>query len=189
MSEFPETMGGGTAEDLGVIDGIPPTALDNNVFFRRGSIELHFPAPRGNDTQLTRPEAAALTRAANQGDVLKRNFIDGITPVFRKRVPGKGIVQIMTPSSPYAYGGVMIVAAGDMLVSTQREYIADLDVPTETAFDLEPEMRHEYYRQILASIQAEEDVTLPRRDVENKVIAYENTVPVISNEDHRLPST
>lgn len=188
MREFVE-IAGGTPEDIGIVENTPSFPIDDEIFFGNGSIELHFPAPRGNDTQLTRAEAAVLTRAANQAETLRANFIDNITPVFRRTIPGKGMVQIMVPSSPYAYGGVMVVAAGDALVATERAELANLAVPTETAFDLHPDMRHEYYRQILASIQTEEDITLPHRDENTKVIAFENTVPSISNDKHRLPRT
>ena len=97
------------------------------------------------------------------------------------------MVQIMTPSSPYAHGGVMVVAASPELLAANEKTPEEV-VRTETAFDLTPEMRIEYYKQILASIQAEEDTLLPNRD-NGKVMAYENTVPSISNEDHRLPRT
>jgi hypothetical protein len=170
-------------------DGIEQmhTSIDDQMFFKRGTIEVHFQAARGNDTQLNRIEAAALTRAANRVDVLKTNFLDGITPIFRKRVGEDGIIQIMTPSSPYAYGGVMVVAASRSLLDADNA-TPDKVVQTETAFDLTPEMRQEYYRQILSGIKAEEDTLLPDRD-NGKVIAYENTVPSISNENYRLPRT
>jgi hypothetical protein len=167
--------------------GLKSVRVDNEVFFKQGTIEVHFPAARGNDTQLNRVEAAALTRAANRVDILKRNFIEGVTPVFRRQVGEDGMVQIMAPSSPYAYGGVMVVAASPKLLAAD-EAAPETVVRTETAFDLTSEMRIEYYKQILASIQAEEDTLLPNRD-NGKVMAYENTVPSISNEDHRLPRT
>lgn len=81
----------------------------------------------------------------------------------------------------------MVVAASPELLAA-NEKAPDEVVRTETAFDLTPEMRVEYFKQILASIQAEEDTLLPNCD-NGKVIAYENTVPSISNEDHRLPRT
>lgn len=167
--------------------GFKPVHVDDETFFKQGTIEVHFPAARGNDTQLNRTEAAALTRAANRVDILKRNFIEGITPVFRRQVGEDGMVQIMTPSSPYAYGGVMVVAASSELLAADEKN-PETVVRTETAFDLQPEVRIEYYKQILASIQAEEDTLLPNCD-NGKVMAYENTVPSISNEDHRLPRT
>ncbi len=167
--------------------GFKPINVDDEAFFKQGTIEVHFPAARGNDTLLNRAEAAALTRAANRVDILKRNFIEGITPVFRRQVGEDRIVQIMAPSSPYAYGGVMVVATSPELLAAD-EKAPEAVVRTETAFDLEPEVRVEYYKQILASIQAEEDTLLPNCD-NGKVMAYENTVPSISNEDHRLPRT
>jgi hypothetical protein len=167
--------------------GFKPAHADDEAFFKQGTIEVHFSAARGNDTQLNRAEAAALTRAANRADILKRNFIEGVTPVFRRQVGEDGMVQVMTPSSPYAYGGVMVVAASPELLAA-NEAAPETIVRTETAFDLTPEMRIEYYKQILASIQAEEDMLLPNRD-NGKVMAYENTVPSISNENHRLPRT
>jgi hypothetical protein len=189
MTKLPEVMGGGIPEGLEAANDFAAIPIDSASFFPTGSIEIHFPAPRGNDTLLNKAEAAALTRAANAAPVLRRNFIDGITPVFRNNLPGKGMVEIMVPSSPYAYGGVMVVSAGEKLLTTEHADLTDLEVSTETAFDLEPELRQEYYRQILASIQAEEDVALPRRDMDGRVIAYENTVLSISNEQHRLPRT
>lgn len=166
----------------------PDHALtDGEVFFRLGIIEIHFPAARGNDTQLNRAEAAVLTRAANQSDVLRKNFIENITPVFRRQVGEDGMVQIMTPSSPYAYGGVMVVAASPELLAADKR-APDAVVRTETAFDLASDLRTEYFKQILASIQAEEDTLLPNCD-NGKVMAFENTVPSISNEKHRLPRT
>jgi hypothetical protein len=187
MPKLPEAMGGGSSNEFSMPDDSPVVPIDSEPFFQSGSIELHFLAPRGNDTQLNRSEAAAMTRAANEVAVLKKNFIDGVTPVFRKSVPGKGIVQVMVPSSPYAYGGVMVVSAGAELVSAENADLTGPEVPTETAFDLDQDMRREFYRQILGSIQAEEDVALPRQGEDSKVIAYENTVVSISNEQHRLP--
>ena len=164
-----------------------PILVDDEAFFKQGTIEVHFPATRGNDTQLNRAEAAALTRAANKVDILKMNFVEGIIPVFRRQVGEYGMVQIMTPTSPYAYGGVMVVAASPELLAADEKG-PETVVRTETAFDLKPKMRIEYFKQILAGIQAEEDTLLPNLD-NGKVMAYENTVPSISNEDHRLPRT
>lgn len=167
--------------------GTPTVPTDSRPFFPAGSIEIHFPAARGNDTALDISEAAAVTRAANEAWILRRNFIDGITPVHRSFFPGKGMVEIMVPSSPYAYGGVMVASVHNSLLTAEAADLQNLTVPTETAFDLDPDLRNEYYRQILAGIQAEEDIPLPRGDTDGKVIAYENTVVSISNEQHRLP--
>jgi hypothetical protein len=186
MSKPSKAMGGSIPEEFGMPNN-SPIPIDSESFFQTGSIDIHFPAPRGNDTSLNRSDAAALTLAANEASVLRRNFIDGITPVYRNIFPNKGMVQIMIPASPYAYGGVMVVFAGNALLTAGHADLADLKVPTETAFDLDPELRQEYYRQILASIRAEEDVSLPRQDADGRVIACENTVLSISNEQHRLP--
>ena len=159
------------------------TILDDYQFFRTGIIEIHFAAPRGNDSQLTRVQAAELTRDRNRAEALIKNFIDK-EPLLRRSFE-TGMTQIMTPSTPYAYGGVMIAAAGEALFSAQP----DEEVRTEMAFDMDPELGREYYRQILASIQAQEDVQFPRQDNSAPVVAYENSIASISNEQHRLPRT
>jgi hypothetical protein len=83
----------------------------------------------------------------------------------------------------------MVVAAGKNLFTNTGKESPDDIIKTETAFDLEEDIRKEYFKQILACIQAEEDTLLPRKDHGSLVVAYENNMANISTATHRLPRT
>ncbi len=164
-------------------------SFDNIRFFKKGHIELHFPALRKNDSRLSKKQAAELTRVANSRESLENNFIK-IVPLYRRIFSdGKNIVQTMLPTSPYAYGGVMVTAIGESLLSNEGNERSDDIIETKMIFNLDQEVKREYYKQILACIQIEEDINLPQRDAGSNVVAYENNMASISNEKYRLPRT
>ncbi len=163
--------------------------FDSKFIFKKGQIEMHDPhIQREANFRRNREQAAALTRMRNTRKALEDNFLR-ISPLYRTNFPQKGFVQVMLPTSIYAYGGVMVVAAGKALFSNTGRESPDDIIKTETAFDLEEGIRKEYFRQILACIQAEEDTLLPRKDYNTLVVAYENNMADISTTTHRLPRT
>lgn len=149
---------------------------------------LYSPMPRPSRDILTNAHMAELTRGLNRPDEIRRRFID-IQPLFRRDLPGIGMVQVMVPTSQYGYGGVMVVAARETLSVIDDEGGQGSVVATDANVDLDPALQYEYYRQTLASIQAEEDLSLPRADEMARVVAFENTSASISTERHRLPRT
>jgi len=150
---------------------------------------LHAATSEVEGPRFTLDEAAAITERINTTESLHERFVQ-IPSIYSKRAPGQAMVEIIEPSSFYAYGGVMVIAVDASVVDFRKgESDGTQKVSAKNIFAYEREVRVEYYRQILSCIQAEELIQLPDEENMGKkfpVVAFEQTTVAVSNRKKRL---
>src|SRR5271166_2036834 len=166
--------------------------IDNNKLLKRGKLELHTRVEATQNSKFTKHSAAELTQRVNTFEHLKTNLID--TGFIRRDVSRAGaLVQTIYPTSPYGYGGVMVIAADSEDLKKSPD-ASDEVVKTKNIYDLDQDAQRLYFQQIIASMIAMKSIALPGEEKKAygdypAVIATENTTADVSNRQHRIGRT
>lgn len=156
---------------------------DSHLLLPSGVLRIHAPSESTSTTTMHKDEKAAKTLPQNTPDFLRSHLLGGDS--LYRRDFDDGIVLTKEPSKPYAYGGVMIVAAG----SDVLQYRGTDIVKTKNIYDYGFAVQHEYFKHIIAALKAQRVVRLPHDDAQQDpyAIAVENTQLKISDYEHRMP--
>jgi hypothetical protein len=164
-------------------------SLHEERILPRGVLKVHAEMSSPTNATWGKNEAAVAIAALNTPEYLRTLLKREV--LYRQAVEHKGVSQVVVPKSPYGYGSVMVLA-GDYRLFDQASdaelVTAEGVVPTKTIFDFDPELQKEYFRQILATMHAMDQFSLPGEQKHQgmpSVIATENSIYTVSNFIHR----
>lgn len=131
----------------------------------------------GINTNVDTRSAAEKIRALNHPENLERIFFgDGANVLYTTQVDSGSRISIVVPSAPYSDESLMVVAAGPASFGSET-------VETETVYDYPDDAQFAYWGFILDTLRALKD--LPELEGGSTVIATENCMATVSNEEHR----
>lgn len=137
------------------------------------------------------PEAAAAyTAHINQQHEITTRLRD-IPHLYSRTTADGSAIKIHVPTGPYGAGGVQVVAL-PAEIGTGEPLPVDKDgrILTRTIFDFSEEVQHEYARQILLAMEAEEQaISAIREKNDFKIVFTENTIATVSTLEHRTSRT
>lgn len=160
--------------------------IENKPLLPSGHLLIHS-KHKAAGASVSRKEAAEFSKKLNTVEYLTNNLISG-EYIYRRRDPILGLVQTIFPTSPYDYGGVMILAANpnDWIDQSSGHLQPGKLVPTTNIYDYDHSIQQEYFRQIFASFTAIKQVQLLNHESGSRVMVVENTTSQVSNEEHRI---
>lgn len=157
---------------------------DTTILIPKGEMQIKTER-LGTSAKWTKIEAAENVESRNMPDYLTRNFLEADSIIERKQFDDNFVVQTMIPTSGYSYFSLMVVAANLYLI---REANGGGRVKAHSPFDFSEDVTTEYFKHIIAAIQAHNETPLPddTNDEESLIIYVENSTYDISNFRHRL---